>query len=245
MERSTVCAVFGVIVFAVTACGQTGVRPVTRSRDTNLPRPSRILVYDFAVSEAEVKEAQGALRQQPTIKDPVQRERKIGQQVADALALDLVAGLQRLGFAVERVERGTMVTGNDLLVDGQFLNVDEGDRLRRVVIGFGSGASTVDTRVQVYQAPEGAQLLDFRTHSDSGIMPGAATTMGAGAAVSGGVTAGVALGSAVMSGVRVYRSEVERMAGASADQTVRYLSEFFVKQAWIRPDQVKKARMAY
>jgi uncharacterized Fe-S cluster protein YjdI len=33
------------------------------------------------------------------------------------------------------------------------------------------------------------------------------------------------------------------MAAHSADQAVAYLSEFFAKQVWIRPDQVKKAKV--
>jgi len=48
----------------------------------------------------------------------------------------------------------------------------------------------------------------------------------------------------VVGGVKTYQSEVARMAGESAEQAVHYLSEFFVKQGWIRPDQVKKARIA-
>ena len=39
--------------------------------------------------------------------------------------------------------------------------------------------------------------------------------------------------------------DVARMAAESGDQVVRYLSEFFAKQGWIRPDQVRQARMAY
>jgi hypothetical protein len=35
------------------------------------------------------------------------------------------------------------------------------------------------------------------------------------------------------------------MAAASGDQVVRYLSEFFARQGWIRSDQVRKARVAY
>ena len=34
----------------VAACGQTGIRDIKYTPDLNLPRPSRILVYDFAVS---------------------------------------------------------------------------------------------------------------------------------------------------------------------------------------------------
>jgi hypothetical protein len=35
------------------------------------------------------------------------------------------------------------------------------------------------------------------------------------------------------------------MAADSGDQVVRYLSEFFARQGWIRSDQVRKARIAY
>jgi len=43
----------------------------------------------------------------------------------------------------------------------------------------------------------------------------------------------------------MHNSDVAQMAAASGDQVVRYLSEFFAQQGWIRPDQVRKARIAY
>jgi hypothetical protein len=60
------------------------------------------------------------------------------------------------------------------------------------VIGFGAGASRVDTEAHVYYGPGRRKLLDFGTHADSGKMPGAAATMGAGDVVEGGVTTGMA-----------------------------------------------------
>jgi len=227
------------------ACGQTGVRDIKTTRETNLPKPSRILVYDFAVSEREVTEYQGIMRQQPTLKNPAERERQIAIDVRDALAGELVDGLRVLGFTVARVSRGTLATESEMLIDGQFLTVDEGSPLRRLVIGFGSGTSTVESRAQVYQGAEARKLLEFTTHSDSGTVPGAAATLGAGAAVQGGVTAGVVVANTAISGVKTYNSDVARMAAASGDQVVRYLSEFFAKQGWIRADQVRKARVAY
>jgi hypothetical protein len=229
----------------VIACGQTGIRKTAMAPATDLPKPERILVYDFAVSQEEVKEYQGIMRQQPTIKNAAERERLIAQEVKDALAEEMVDALRRLGFVVERVPRGSKATGNDLLVDGQFLTVDEGNPLHRLVIGFGTGSSFVHTQVQVYQAPEDRKLLDFMTQSDSGIAPGAAATMGAGAVAQGGVTAGAVVANTAVSGVKTYKSDVARMAAASGDQVARYLSEFFAKQGWIRPDQVRKARRVY
>jgi hypothetical protein len=134
---------------------------------------------------------------------------------------------------------------HDLMIDGQFLTVDEGSPFRRLVVGFGNGASAVSTRVQVYQAPKSRSVLEFMTQSDSGKLPGAAPLLGAGAVVQGGVTTGMVVGNAAVSGVKTYKSDVARMAAASGDQVARYLSEFFAKQGWIKPDQVRKARVVY
>jgi hypothetical protein len=101
--------------------------------------------------------------------------------------------------------------------------------------------------VEVYQGPERRKLLDFTTESDSGKLPGAAPMLGVGrrhrAAAQGGVTAGMAVANAAVSGVKTYKSDVAWMAAASGDQAVRYLSEFFARQGWIRADQVRKARI--
>jgi hypothetical protein len=238
MLNNTAPVLAGLLSFVfVLSCGQTGIRRAILTPETNLPRPGRILVYDFAVNEQEVKEYQGIMRQQPTIKDAAERERLLAQDVKDALAEELVDNLKSLGFVVERVARGTRATENDLVIDGQFLTVDEGNPLHRLVVGFGTGGSAVQTQVQAYQGPEARKLLEFTTQSDSSKLPGAAPTLGAGAVAQGGVTA--------VSGVKTYRSDVARMAAASGDQAARYLSEFFVKQAWIREDQVRKARKVY
>jgi hypothetical protein len=233
------------VCFLLAACGQTGIRKPTRMPEADLPRPGSILVYDFAVSEQEVKEYQGIMRQQPAIKKTSERERLLGQEVKDALATELVDGLKALGFMVERVPRGTRIGERDLLIDGQFLTIDEGSPFQRLVVGFGRGASAVITRVQVYQAPHSRSLLAFTTQSDSGKLPGVAPALGVGAVAQGGVNAGTVFTNATVSGVKTYKSDVARMAAESGDQVVRYLSEFFAKQGWIRPDQVRKARMAY
>ncbi len=221
------------------ACGRTVVRPVTEMQNFGLSRPQQIVVYDFAVTEAEVTndhESSGTSGGE-------REQEKIGRQVRNALAEQLVRGLRDLGFAAERKPRGTPVGSHQLLIDGEFLDIDEGNRLQRLVIGFGAGASKVDTEVHVYYGARRRKLLDFKTHAKSGKMPGAAATLGAGAAIQGGITAGMAATGAAIGTVKEYHSEVERMAGHSADQAVAYLSEFFAKQGWIRPDQVKKVTL--
>jgi hypothetical protein len=233
------------LLFFIAACGQTAVRPLSRTQITNLPPPARILVYDFAMADAVVKEYQGILRQQPSEKNPAERESQIKRHASEAAAFELLNGLRGLGFSVVRVTRGTLAGNNDLLIDGKFLAVDQGNPLRRLFIGFGSGASKVEARVTVHQGAEGRMLLDFTIQSESGKLPGAATTLPAGTAIQGGVTAGVIAGGAIGTGYEAYRTDVAQMARGAAEQSVRYLSEFFAKQGWIRADQVKKARIAH
>ena len=233
------------LLFFIAACGQTAVRPLSRNQITNLPPPARILVYDFAMADTVVKEYQGILRQQPSEKNSAERESQIKRYASEAAAYELLNGLRGLGFSVARVTRGTLAGDNDLLIYGKFLAVDQGNPLRRLLIGFGSGASKVEARVTVHQGAEGRMLLDFTIQSDSGKLPGAAATVPAGAAVPGGVSAGLIASGAIGTGFEAYQSDVVQMARSSAEQSVRYLSEYFAKQGWIRADQVKKARIAY
>ncbi len=235
------------IALFVGACARTVVRPETEMQSFGLPRPQQIVVCDFAVTEAEAAENQKPVKKMGNEKSSTsesERDRETGRQVARALSKELVRGLRDLGFNVERKPRGTPIERHQLLIDGEFIDVDEGSRLERLVIGFGAGASKVDTEVHVYYGRDRRDLLNFRTHADSGRMPGAAATMGAGAAVGAGITAGTVAAEAAAGAVKEYQSEVERMASHSADQAAAYLSEFFAKQGWIPPDQVKKPKVA-
>jgi hypothetical protein len=241
--RSNITAhlVISSLLFALTACGQSAVRPIARVVDGSLPRPTRILLYDFAVNDVDVSEYQGIMRQQPANPNAAERQRDLGKFAANTLAAELAQALRQLGFTVARVPRATAVENHDLLIDGQFENVDEGSPLRRFFIGFGSGAAKMETRTQVYQGAERRKLLEFISSSDSGKFPGAVATAPAGIAAPVTVGVGTAGGRAIASGP----ANVAAMAAANADQAARYLSEFFAKQGWVDAAKVKKARIGY
>lgn len=226
-------------------CAQTGVRLVGQTIESKLPPPGRVLVYDFVVDPNDVKEYQGILRQQPSIKDPLERQRLIAQIVSNTLTAELIEGLRRLGMKAERAARGTELSASDLLINGQFLQVDEGSPFKRLVIGLGSGTSRVATRVQLFQGTQPSKLLEFTTHSESSKMPGAALTVPATAAAPIGATLALGAANAASTGFKPESNEVVPMAGSSGDQAVRYLSEFFAKQGWIPADRVRRARRAH
>jgi hypothetical protein len=69
----------------------------------------------------------------------------LAQEVPDALADEVADALKPLGFVVERAQRATRTTANDLVIDGQFVTVDEGNPLHRLVVGFGKGSFAIQT----------------------------------------------------------------------------------------------------
>src|SRR5207245_5566496 len=107
-------------------------------------------------------------------------------------------------------------------VPGAFGDIRERNRPRQLVIGLGAGEATIDAkmRLTVWSGNADTILARFETHVDSGEMPGAAITMGAGAAAQGGVTAGMAVGNAGISGVKADPSTDDPMIDSLAAQMV-------------------------
>ena len=232
-------AISWLVVLCGMGCGKNVVKPKEVSR-ASAARPSVVLVYDPTFRDADVTENKSTVA---LVADPGsgQDERtEVGRQVAAAFAAEMVEDINKTGIRAERAVRATPVPPNALIVVGQFVDVDEGNRVKRLVIGFGDGASRLDARIQVYET--GAKLLAFETHADSGKMPGGAATLGAGAMVTGGVTAASAVGGVVTGGVKAHLSAIEKLAAKSGAQASAYLSEYFGKQGWIAADRVKQAK---
>jgi hypothetical protein len=238
------------MTIALGACSPASVTPETvAAAPVGSSRPNVIVVYNFAVSPSEVTLNQSVVqriyRNVASPQTTQDEQHKVADQAAQALSDTLVTKLQGLGFTVQNQPRGTPAPDGAIVVDGQFVNIDEGNRLRRLVIGFGAGASKLDTDVQVNRVSGETQetLLSFKTHAESGKMPGAAVTMGVGAAAQGGVTAAAAAGSAGVGGIKTYRSTTEFLADNTADQIFNYLTEYFASQGWISLEQAKAAKI--
>jgi hypothetical protein len=243
-----------VLAFMWSGCAKTVVSSEYESTKRKLQQPSQIFVYDFAVTREQVHENRGFL--QGTINDfegttRLAHEGEIAGEVRTVAAEELVKGIQNLGLPAQRVSSTTELPNGALAITGQFLDVDEGNKATRLVVGFGKGESRVDIRVQLYSygldpsrsksETTPTKLLEFDTHADSGSMPGAIVTGPAGAAAAGGLTAGVAAANIGMGAIKGYRSAMGEMTSRSANQAVDFMSEFFGRHGWIRYDRVKNA----
>jgi Domain of unknown function (DUF4410) len=72
------------------------------------------------------------------------------QQLVTLLSNTIVAELNNSGIRASRLEPGAFTPQDGLLVGGEFLEVDEGNRMRRAMVGFGAGSEEIKVQVEVY-----------------------------------------------------------------------------------------------
>jgi len=115
-----------------------------------------------------------------------------------------------------------------LTVEGQFFSIDQGSQRRRLIIGFGMGASEVRVLVQAFEnRPAGPELVeDFYATVKSSRRPGMGPMAGAGAAVIGKATSGT------LSMLGGNEQSVEADARHLADSITAELKKFFSRQGW-------------
>jgi hypothetical protein len=128
-----------------------------------------------------------------------------------------------------------------LLVQGQIVAIDQGNRTRRVLIGLGAGKSTVSADAQLYYAVGDAAprfVSAFEGQADSGRAPGAAETMGAGAVAQRAGTSAVLTG-ATHAGAETRRTTDTAEADKLADGLAKQIGQFAVAQGWIAPTALR------
>jgi hypothetical protein len=198
-----------------------------------LPKPDEIVVCDFAVPSdvvtmdeslaARLRRRHLAMLGSGSDSSP----EAVAQQVQKKFSKTLVKDLQKAAVQVERAAGANTVPANTLMVQGEFTIVNEGNKSKRVMIGFGRGASDVQAHVTVWLTTKTQPIVlsEFNLKSASGKKPGAAVSMGVGSA-----GAAVAAGSAGDRKATV-QADASRMATAVAKQ----IETLMVAQKWIPP----------
>jgi Domain of unknown function (DUF4410) len=211
---------------------QSSAAPITASP------PTAVVIYPFAVDAADVSLNSSIFQvayRNMSGEDQSAQQDQLAHQTAQNICVSVAANLTQKGITTTCLQRGIPPTGaNILILDGQFTDISEGNRLRRMVIGLGAGASKVDTVVQVIQkTPQGSsELIDFATSADSGYMPGAGITGPAGAAA-GGAAAAASLGVNIAAGgVKNVTSSTGYLVDKTTDQIVQQMVNYYNRQGW-------------
>ena len=227
----------GLLALAVTAgCASTKVTSREALVSEQLPRPARVWVYDFAATATELP-ADSAMAGQategtePQTAESITTARLLGAQIAT----ELVSQIRSMGLPAERVVKGAIPHVNDIVLRGTLISYDEGNAAKRVVIGFGKGASELSAAVEGLQVTaQGLRKLGSGTTESGGSKsPGAA--LGAATFIATANPAGLI----VSSGMKVYgeksgSSKVEGRAKQTAKEIADVLKQRFQQQGWIQ-----------
>jgi hypothetical protein len=218
-------------VFAVAGCARGHVTATQTAATGPLPSPSRVMVTDFAVQPENVSLDQGVAARLTRATDPQ----------ATPQTQTLVQRLVSYGLPATRLPTGVVPPNGVLLVQGQIVSIDQGNRTRRTLIGLGAGKSQISANAQLYYITTPAQpqfLVSFTGEADSGRAPGAAETMGAGAAADRLATSAALTAGTHAAGEMRHTSD-QANADKLAEALARQIGGYAVNQGWIPPDAVK------
>jgi len=195
----------------------------------SLPKSSKILVYDFAISPMNVQvDKSQEVRLRHLIEGDKNPE-KIGENAVNELSKELVKALKKTGIPVEHAAESSTPPANALVVKGAFLSVKEGDKAERVVMGLGEGSAEVKTKLETHlkQSDEPILISSFQTDTTL------TNNVGAAVPVAAGVDPAAA---AAKSKISDRKKTVSAYAAKTADAAAKQITSTMAGLGWIKAD---------
>lgn len=234
-KRSTLSLILLFAAVVVAGCASTKVTEATPVEQMGLARPNTIWVYDFVATQQDIPSDAPILsslaeRLRPASSQEVNTGRQLGAAIAEELTKDLNA----MGMNAVHAGPDSMPQVGDGVIRGYIVSAESGSMGKRFVIGFGSGASQMDTVVEGFvMTKQGLRKIGSGKLSAEG---NKAPGLVAPAAIA--IATGNPIGLAVMGGVKVYgqvsgRNTIEGRAKATADEIAAQLKERFRERGWI------------
>jgi Domain of unknown function (DUF4410) len=233
MIRSSIAA----LLVAITALGCSSTRITNREpyQGRRLPRPDRILVYDFAATAADLPAFSVAKDRfaGPAPKRTAE-ELATGRELGSLVGERLVGEIREMGLPAVPATLRTSPNEGDIALVGYFESIDEGSRLKRVVIGFGSGTAEMTTHVEGYRMTDSGMhpLGSAELESGGNKMPGVVIPIIVTIATAnpiGLIVQSAAKAQGEISG----RTTIEGTAKRTADTIAEELRKAFERQRWI------------
>ncbi len=167
-----------------------GVRTTNEEARAPLPHkaPSMIYVADFALEAQDYSGDKGVRGSLPgglgkRLPHPMARGSSSDKahRIVDTMAESLVKDLGEKGLPAQRLrDTSGELPREGWLAQGVFTEVGEGSRIKRAIIGFGSGATSMDLQLGISDLASSeprAPFLVFGTVKDPNKVPGAVVTM--------------------------------------------------------------------
>lgn len=217
------------LAFALGACGQTNIQKMPGLfSSSGVTKPEVVVVSNFNFSAETVALDRGFAAQLRRRMGNVSQEEmrrqiasRVGREIVDAMVETLrAAGLQ----AREGNQESVVADQPTLLVTGTVRRIDEGNRARRAVVGFGLGKTAVVSDVVVTHNFRGTMKEAFVFVAEAGSAPRPGGTAGVARAVAGAAT-GAAMDK--------LSPEVEAGARRLGQAAARRIIAFATEQGWV------------
>lgn len=171
------------LILSGMGCRATGAADKQQLADAPSASPRIVFVKDFEVDPAAIESHEGILADLPGPGRVVDRvvygqepAAKLGPELVNRMSNDLVRDIKKAGLDAVRLAGNEPLPTNGWLVRGTFRRVDEGNRLRRSIVGFGSGKTDIVLAVLIEDLSQGPArpLVELETERHSRALPGAA-----------------------------------------------------------------------
>jgi len=208
-----------VLLLSLGGCASISVKPGTSTATSRMP--DKVFVENFDVAHGSWKvDRTGAELQ--TFKNNLQA------MMATAIKVDLTT---RLVPAEPVPADFAMTPQNAWVIRGEFTRVEQGSRLLRGAIGFGAGATKLETHIYVYNLAQDptTPFLDFFTTGGSNAEPGAVTALS-----TDPLTIAV---EAVAGGAGNIAHGLTEDTKRTARENTAELSDYMYKSGWISKDK--------
>jgi hypothetical protein len=226
----------------VSGCASSEMTTKRNLAGGTVSKPGRILVYEFVSSANQIDEGSviSPYVQQRTTPQTLE-QRAMGLKLGDLVAGYLVKDILALGMPAERDNSLRPARNGDLIIKGEFFSIDEGSRIKRMLIGFGVGANELKTHVMAYQVTSTGlkRLGDAEFKAAGGKMPGMAVPL-IGAAIGGTLAVTAAVSGGLNAAQEISPESLEGAAKRTAKEISKELSRVFARQGWIAADKAAK-----
>ena len=226
----------------VTGCASSEMTTKRDLAEGFVSKPGRIIVYNFASSVNQIDDGSviSPYVQQRTTPQTLE-QKAMGLKLGDLVAGYLVKDILALGMPAERENSLRPARVGDLIIKGEFFSIEEGSRMKRMLIGFGAGANELKTHLMAYQVTATGlrRLGDAEFKAEGGNMPGMAVPL-LGAAAFGNVAVSAAISGGMNVAQEVSPESLEGAAKRTADEIAKELSRVFARKGWIPANKAAK-----
>jgi len=188
LKRTFKCLALAAIpgFFLLNGCGTAKITGEQQLDAGSSDKPAVVYVTDFGLVPGQIEDDKGVLSRVPILSRPI-NEFLYGQkppterahELVELMSTSLVKDIEKAGYRALRFDPVSPTPTNGWLIRGMYTKVEEGNQLRRALIGFGTGKTDVQVVTVINDLSQGPPepILKIDTTATSGDLPGAGPTL--------------------------------------------------------------------